>query len=84
MRALTRGIGGGGVVERFGGVWGDLPRGPLKCRLPLRLPPPPKKMRVRINEIAFHIATIFETVSAWCKHDVFLICADVCYSTGSC
>jgi hypothetical protein len=27
-RALTRGIGGGGVVERFGGVLGDLPRGP--------------------------------------------------------
>jgi hypothetical protein len=27
-RALTRGIGGGGVVKRFGGVLGDLPRGP--------------------------------------------------------
>jgi len=27
-RALTRGIGGGGVVERFGGVLGDMPRGP--------------------------------------------------------
>ena len=28
MEALTYGMGDAGVAERFGGVWGDLPRGP--------------------------------------------------------
>jgi hypothetical protein len=28
MDALTHVMGGGGVAERLGGVWGDLPRGP--------------------------------------------------------
>jgi hypothetical protein len=28
MNVLTHVIGGGGVAEPFGGVWGDLPRGP--------------------------------------------------------
>jgi hypothetical protein len=27
MDALSRGMGGNGVAERLGGVWGDLPHG---------------------------------------------------------
>ena len=35
MNVLTHVMGGGGVAERLGGVWGDLPSGPKTSILAL-------------------------------------------------